>query len=268
MTESTFDLNNYYPDKSKVYIIVSPPRCSSTAFARSFWKCPEIDFYNHEPYETSYYDGFSSSEVKKCLDHPLHLQDMQIGHMDAAKQKGVVIKEMTFQVNRHFPVLASWTSNPVIFLIRDPRLSIMSKIKMKKKSGLPTDFPLNETGWDDLWAQLDYCREHHIEHILLDTTDFRNQPEQTLRDILPKMGLQYTDQLLEWEEYDQVKIDHVNDMHSLFYQRVLKSRGIAPATEVIPDIGDFPTNSPLADHTAKSYAAYVELKSSIAFEKD
>ena len=58
---------------SAVYVIVSPPRCGSTAFARVFWEHPSVRYYSHEPFEVTYYRKEGLAEVAAKLAAPLDL---------------------------------------------------------------------------------------------------------------------------------------------------------------------------------------------------
>jgi len=58
----------------KIYVIVSPPRCSSTAFARVFWRHPTIRYYAHEPFEVTYYNDAPLEDVVDKLLDPLDLK--------------------------------------------------------------------------------------------------------------------------------------------------------------------------------------------------
>ena len=51
------DLREATERYSDIYVIVSPPRCSSTAFARVLWQHPSVGYYSHEPFEVTYFDG-------------------------------------------------------------------------------------------------------------------------------------------------------------------------------------------------------------------
>ena len=52
-----------------IYVIVSPPRCSSTAFSRVFWEQPSIRYYCHEPFEVTYFEGAPLNKVVNKLKH-------------------------------------------------------------------------------------------------------------------------------------------------------------------------------------------------------
>ena len=59
-----------YPE---IVVIISPPRCSSTAFARVFWEHPEVRYYCHEPFEVTYYDDAPLADVAAKLEAPIDL---------------------------------------------------------------------------------------------------------------------------------------------------------------------------------------------------
>ena len=60
-----------------IYVIVSPPRCSSTAFARVFWEQPSIRYYAHEPFEGTYFMNQDLDHVLDNLRMPLDLRDIK-----------------------------------------------------------------------------------------------------------------------------------------------------------------------------------------------
>ena len=55
----------------EIYVIVSPPRCCSTAFARVLWEHPAIRYYSHEPFEVTYYldQGVAAVVEPALMDH-------------------------------------------------------------------------------------------------------------------------------------------------------------------------------------------------------
>ena len=103
-----------------IYVVVSPPRCSSTAFSRVFWEQPSIRYYSHEPFEVVYYEQDGIPSVVEKLDGPLDL--LHVERLPDEMGTSLLIKEMPYQVGDHFPLLCEIASKPLIFLIRDPRL--------------------------------------------------------------------------------------------------------------------------------------------------
>ncbi len=111
------DLKKLYEN---IYVIVSPPRCSSTAFSRVFWEQPSIRYYCHEPFEITYFDDATLNEVIEKLKHPLDLFPIK-SYEPNTESTGLVIKEMPYQVGANFELLISLSRHPIMFLIRDPR---------------------------------------------------------------------------------------------------------------------------------------------------
>jgi len=60
---------------STIRLIISPPRCASTALARTFWEHPDIRFYAHEPFETTYYRKSPLADALQMIDEPINLEE-------------------------------------------------------------------------------------------------------------------------------------------------------------------------------------------------
>jgi hypothetical protein len=247
-------LRDTYPN---IYVIVSPPRCSSTAFSRVFWEQPSIRYYSHEPFEVTYYDGQGLDEVIDKLQHPLDLHSVKAngGHPDG---RSLVIKEMPYQVGDHFPILAALATGPIVFLMRDPRLNIASRIEKKLETGDSPKYPFIESGWELLSSQIGYCRDNGIEHLLVDSADFRDRPQVVFPRIMERFGLPFTSDSLTWQPTD-IEIDNLDGKHRHLYRRVLESTGIQPAVEAIPPLAIFPEEGGWREHVANCLAIYEEL---------
>ena len=142
----------------EIYVIVSPPRCSSTAFARVFWEQPSIRYYAHEPFEGTYFLNQDLDHVLGNLSKPLDLQDIK-SYTFAGMGRSMAIKEMPYQVGENIPLLLSLTRKPVVFLTRDPRQNIASRMAKKQEVGDDPLFPHIESGWQLLADQIAFCRE-------------------------------------------------------------------------------------------------------------
>ena len=242
----------------RVYVIVSPPRCSSTAFARVFWEHPAIGYYSHEPFETVYYERQGLTAVSKKLSLPLDLKTIQ----NQSVGNHLVIKEMPYQVGRHFPLLAAMAHKPLIFLIRDPRLNIASRMAQKTAVGDSPFFPLQETGWNLLVSQISYCQVQQIPHIIVDAADFRNQPHAIFSQIFAQYGLAFSEKMLTWQPRPDVNLDNLGGHHQHLYERVLHSRALLPAQEPIPPLESFPQKNNLRDHVRQCLHLYEMLRQS------
>jgi len=235
-------------DFEQIYVILSPPRCSSTALARLFWGHPAVRCYLHEPFERTYFLDGTLDQAIAALERPIELRE---------SGAALVIKEMTFQVGEHFPILSQLTDRPLVFTIRDPRLSIRSRMDKRRQDGDAPIYPEIESGWHDLARQIERCREDHLPYVLLDSTAFRNSPQIVLSKLFARLGLEFFPELLHWHARENLPIANFGDDQRRWYRRVLESTGIEPATETIPDVAEFPRT--FQPHVEASLAIYRHL---------
>lgn len=238
----------------EVYLLIGPPRTASTAVSRILWNHPAVGWYAHEPFEPTWYEGAGVARAEELLEAPDAVDSLGGRGTGSA----LVVKEMTFQVGDSFPALAELATRPVVFLIRDPRLTIASRMKVLRRSGRPEVFPLRESGWEDLARQLAYVRGEGIPHAVVDSSDLRRAPETVVPALLETLGLSFTPDLLAWSASDATGLSAVSGAEDPFYQRVLDSQGLEPPAERVPDLDEFP--EPLRAHVAECVARYEELR--------
>ena len=248
---------------SRVYLVVSPPRCSSTAFARVFWEQPSVRYYCHEPFETTYYLDQSLNEVRRKLESPLDLTNIRKVEVDA-KADALVIKEMPYQAGPNFPLLAAIAHQPLVFLMRDPRLSIASRMRTKREVGDNPRFPKIESGWE-LWRrQIEWCETRGVDYMLADSTDFRDQPEAIFSQVFKRLQLPFSRDMLEWRACPEVELDNLGGRHRHLYGAVLASTGIRPETSATPLLEDFPRTDGWREHVERCLAIYREMRDAAA----
>ena len=172
--------------------------------------------------------------------------------------RALVVKEMTFQVGDAFALLADLATRPIVFLIRDPRLTIASRMKVLRRSGRPQVFPLRESGWEDLARQLAYVRREGIPHLVVDSSELRRAPARLAPALLGTLGLRFTPDLLRWQSSEATGLSAVSGADDPFYRRVLDSQGMEPPAERIPDLTEFPTDGGFREHVAECVAQYEE----------
>lgn len=223
----------------EVFVVVSPPRCGSTAFARVLWRNPRIGYYSHEPFEVTYFDDESLDAVAAKLRAPIDLAAVT----GAEHGAGLLIKEMPYQVGEHFTGLMTLATRPLVFLARDPRLSIASRIRKKRLAGADPDFPKIETGWQLLAAQVRLARDAGVDYVVVDATDFRTHPESVFAQVAAALDVPWGPQMLKWKPRIGLPIDNLGGRHDHLYRRVLASTGIEPPTEEVPDLAWFPQGS-------------------------
>ncbi len=249
-------LKEKYPN---IYLIVSPPRCSSTAFARVFWEHKSIRYYSHEPFETTYYENKGLDDVYQRIAAPLDLLPIKY-NATLDTPKDIVIKEMPYQVGGNFELAANLAQKPIVFLIRDPRLNIESRINKKLEVGDSPFFPLQETGWELINQQINHCKSNSIPYIIVDAADFRNEPEAIFRQVFEKFDLDFSATQLNWKADERIEIDNLAGAHTHLYKKVLGSKGIRPATEVIPAIETFTEEHNIRTHVKYCMNIYKTLR--------
>jgi hypothetical protein len=242
-----------------ILVIVSPPRCGSTALARFFWHQPAFRYYAHEPYETVYYKGDSEEIVHTKLLSPIDLS-VEYSGKTRPEGQGLIIKEMPYQVGPYFSDLVLFATYPIIFMIRDPRLNIKSRIDKKIMANQTSNFPLTETGWELIRQQIDFCDQKRHEFVIVDCTEMRNHPVDIFSKLTKRLGLPFEQTMLQWQRANEIDLDNLDGQHSHLYQRILNSNGIEPATEPIPEINDFPEENGFRQHVQEALLIYQALK--------
>lgn len=248
---------------SNIYVIVSPPRCSSTAFARVFWEQPSIRYYSHEPFETTYYLDADLDDAANRLMNPIDLDTVK-KIPGVTSGDSLVIKEMPYQIGDNFSLLAQLTDKPLIFLMRDPRLNISSRIAKKEEVGDSPFFPLIETGWELLADQIKQCEEEQIPHMIVNAAEFRNNPGPTFSQVFSQLDLPFSSETVTWRSNSQLELDNLEGEHTHLYDHVLQSHGMEPDNDPIPPLSWFPEKNGMRAHVAKCMKIFQELKNSPA----
>jgi len=229
-----------------VYIVLAPPRCSSTAFARVFWEHPSINFYSHEPFDAAYYQKHDVVSVLQTIEHATNIRPYKKSL--STHERKLIVKEMTFQVGENFPILFSITQHPIVLLIRNPLLSIKSRMQKLQEAGQNPLFPFVESGWHDLQAQLLQCQVANVPYLVIDTADFRNAPERVCKKVFNMLGLSFSAHMVSWNPVKDISLGNLGGVQKHWYQRVLSSTGIQPDVESIPNIMEFPNAGGFRDH--------------------
>ncbi|MGB2712258.1 MAG: hypothetical protein WBC33_12170 [Conexibacter sp.] len=240
----------------EVLAIVAPPRTASTALARVLWNHPDVGWYSHEPFEATWYRGAGAADAAELLESPEAVA--ALGGRGSGRT--LVVKEMTFQIGDAFPLLAALATRPIVFLVRDPRLSIASRMRVLRASNRPELFPLRESGWEDLARQLEFVRRERIEHLIVDSTHLRARPTRIAPRILERLGLSYAPELLTWGSSQATGLSSVSGGDDPFYRHVLASGGLEAPQESLPALDEFPADDGFRAHVAECVARYEALQ--------
>jgi Sulfotransferase domain len=240
-----------------VVLVLAPPRTASTALARVFWGHDAIAFYAHEPFDRSFHEGAPLGSAATAMLEPLDLRPV----LDAPDRGiGLLVKEMTFQVGNAAAALMELATRPVVFLLRDPRLAIWSRMRMLGGGSEPVPFPPAETGWTALQEQVRHCRLNRIDYALLDASDMRRAPHAVLGQLFDRLGFEYSPALLSWRPVGVDRLGGLGDAQCHWYRRILESSGLEPPVEPIPPLERFPEEHGLRGHVQWALEAYEELR--------
>ncbi|MEX0917432.1 MAG: hypothetical protein WDZ90_02840 [Candidatus Paceibacterota bacterium] len=111
----------------KTYIIIAPPRTSSSLVEHALGNSPDIKYECHEPFLNARHKDF-------IPDHGYQQIYETIGGEKfdrSTDMASVVIKEMSHWIaeNDEYKRLSEITTAPVVILIRNPLLSVESRIR-------------------------------------------------------------------------------------------------------------------------------------------
>ena len=219
-----------------ILVILSPPRAASTALARAFWQHPRFRWYLHEPYDHTYH--------RRNGDAPAI--DWSAGRIDlgeltgTARGSGLVVKEMTFQVGDRLDELLSLATLPVVVPLRDPRLTVASRIHRRAADGEPEGFPVAETGWPDLLIALSRMDGDGIPYVVVDVASLRSRPAATVEDLCERLGLSFEPAMLTWPDASHLRLGQLGDEQRPWYEAALGSRGFVASDETPPSDEWFP----------------------------
>ncbi|MCP4755058.1 MAG: hypothetical protein GY866_29620 [Proteobacteria bacterium] len=232
----------------KPHVIVAPPRTASTSVARCLYNHSSIHSYIHEPCGEYYHKKTGIGSILTQLNGK------------RPTPPGTLIKCMTFQMGKG-EVANSFLKNavcPPLFLLRDPKLAIESRIRRILLDLLAADPPSHEarqiqwsldeqnyrtvdgfisdsnfssdqTGWPTLAGQLEYCTSSDLRFFLLETDLMRKSPERNLTQVCKVWNMDYESGMLKWKNEPFPK--GVLPEQKAWYKRVSSAQGIEPPTE-------------------------------------
>lgn len=260
--------------RSRPFLILSPPRSASTALARAILNHSQIGPYIHEPCDLfKHQQAGVGSVIDRLLEEGL--------------REGALIKEMTFQLGCGAlcePFLAN-VRHPVAILIRHPRRALESRLRMvlKDLSSEETSpeekhriaeaittkdysslddlvgeevFPLSFTGWTALDHQVAECRRLGIDYRIVAATDFRSQPRACLEPLLAAWDLEFEPAMVDWRGAESFQVSGLSEQ-SAWYQRVESSQRVLPEEGEPPSMERFPKR--FRAHLNDSEAMYLRL---------
>ncbi|MDQ3910669.1 MAG: sulfotransferase family protein [Actinomycetota bacterium] len=180
-------------EQSKPTALWAVPRSISTAFERVFVERGDFKVF-HEPFSASYYysterrsDRFAGEEPKAEYGYAEVL-----ARILSPSEKPVFFKDMAYHaaslLSRDFAARFANT-----FIIRDPRFVLVSLYKFWP------DFTFEESGYERLHDLFQYATEEGQKAVVVDATDFLNDPEGIVAAYCETLGIPFVPEALSWE---------------------------------------------------------------------
>ena len=241
------------PRYTPALIILSPPRCGSTAVARAFWQHPAFRRYAHEPCDSVYHRDGRSAEIVRAIEEGVDTASVPGPETSG---NGIIIKEMTFQAADLLPELIAAATLPVLFTVRDPRWAIRSRMRQRVRGGQPPWFPAAESGWHDLDATLELARDVHVPNVIVEFDRLCADPAAVIRAMCRRLGLAFVPEMLSWEPARGVSLGQLGSEQRHWYKRVLASAGFEPPAGPPPPVGSFPADHGTREHVAECLGIY------------
>jgi hypothetical protein len=116
----------------QTYIIIAPPRSNSSLVEHSLGNSPDIEHECHEPFLNARHENFDPDHGYKQIYESIGGE--QFAQSDS--QTSVVIKEMSHWIgkNEEYKRLSTLTTKPIVFLIRNPSLTVESRLRRVLKT--------------------------------------------------------------------------------------------------------------------------------------
>lgn len=142
-------------DRLRAHIIIAPPRTNSTLVEHSLGNSPDIQHECHEPFLNARHEGFDPDHGYRQIYDSIGGDQFE----QSDEQTSVVIKDMAHWIgkNEEYKRLVELSTDPIIVLIRNPLLSVESRIR-RVLSTMDMRYSINLQRYllDDIAAEKDF----------------------------------------------------------------------------------------------------------------
>lgn len=111
----------------QTYIIIAPPRTNSSVVEHALGNSPDIGHECHEPFLNARHDNFDPDHGYRQIYESIGGEQFE----QSGESTSVVVKEMSHWIgkNEEYKRLAELTTKPVVILMRNPLLSVESRLR-------------------------------------------------------------------------------------------------------------------------------------------
>jgi len=106
-------------------------------------------------------------------------------------------------------------------------------------SSNPKRFSLSGFGWGAVGEQLAHLDKINKPYLIINNTDFRNNPEYFSKAICESWNIDYNESMLNWDEIS-IGEKQCRAQDKVWYESIINSSSVKPPTEPVPPIKAFP----------------------------
>ena len=98
------------------------------------------------------------------------------------------------------------------------------------------------SGWKELDRLADYLKANNHPFLIVDSTEFRLDPEGIMKKITDKLNIIFADGMINWTKpLVKVSSEQERSQDLIWYDTLMKSTNIKPPVELLPRLADFPS---------------------------
>ncbi|MGD1702361.1 hypothetical protein [Dapis sp. BLCC M229] len=233
--------------KTKHIAMWACPRSRSTAITRAFEQLDDCTIYDEPLDGCCFVNAFTDQgEIDYAADYLSRHADTNYSSI-VKKLTGDLPEGKSFSFQKHMsnhllPEFdRSWLSEVKnFFLIRNPRETVLSYYKARTASGFAWEEWESRVGWEEHY-QLFKEIEHLTQKIplVIDSGDLVKNPRDYLKLLCSKLGVDFSEKMLNWESKDTKILSWENTTFETFSEKVINSTGFFQEDQEdinIPDI--------------------------------
>lgn len=233
---------------NKIIYLISPPRCLSTAFMRSFEARKDFAIVNEPAWNAYNLLMYSWEELQQHFNHgfPILYPDVIQMVLKQAQTSHVLVKEISFSVEPFLMEDQFLIKNPdvhFIFLIRDPHASLISFAKKRFR-----EIPLQKFGY---LASYNLFKKIKAEGanppLIICAEELSVYPHLIIQGLCTCLGIPFVPEALAWSDLGDnfmgTEWSERKDQNYLYHWHgaAIHSTGFKPLTSYAVDVNGKPT---------------------------
>ena len=224
--------NNMVDSKPPPHIFLwCHPRSVSSVFERSIRELKGVKVF-YEAHNCAYYQG-EINKPESQPENPITFESVDEKLLQPYPEyDAVFIRDHAYFIKGRYKkyISGEFSSFKHTFLIRDPRKSFHSFIRLSKEAGfhiIPEEY-----GFREVYDMYKVIKEGIDPNpVIVDADDLLNNPKEIMRSYCNATGLVYTDDMLTWTPGIVEDWKKVNPHYMIFHKAAMFSSGFTKPTD-------------------------------------